>query len=110
MAANRNMLIMFRLAAIGAKEDAAAGISKVVGTNITDTTLRTNDGQEFNTVDEYTLYALMRAVIEGAERLAKIDVRKLYVSLCPPSSTSVSRWWSMSNAFILKPRNPMDMA
>ena len=73
---------MFRLAAIGAKEGAAAGISKVVGTDITDATLRTTDGQDFKTVDEYTLYALMRAVIEGAERPATIDVRKLYVSLC----------------------------
>ena len=73
---------MFRLAAIGSKEGAAAGISKVVGTDITNTTLRTNDGQDFKTVDEYTVYALIRAVIEGAERPATIDVRKFYVSLC----------------------------
>ena len=73
---------MFRLAAIGAKEGAAAGISKVVGTDITDATLRTTDGQDFKTVDEYTLYALVRAVIEDAERPSIIDVRKLYVSLC----------------------------
>ena len=53
-----------------------------MGTDITDTTLRTTNGQDFKTVDEYTLYALMRAVIEGAERPATIDVRKLYVSLC----------------------------
>ena len=73
---------MFRLSAIGAKVGAAAGISMLVGTDITDATLRTTDGQDFKTVDEYTLYALMRAVIEGAERPATIDVRKLYVSLC----------------------------
>ena len=58
-----NRIKMFRLAAISAKEGAAAGISKVVGTDITDSTLRTNDGQDFKTVDEYTLYALMRALI-----------------------------------------------
>ena len=34
---------MFRLATIGAKEGAAAGINKVVGTDITDDTLRTTD-------------------------------------------------------------------
>ena len=73
---------MFRLAAIGAKEGAAAGISKVVGTDITDATLHTTNGQDFKTVDEYMLYALMRAVIEGAELPATIDVRRLYVSLC----------------------------
>ena len=58
---------MFRLAEIGAKQFAAAGISKVVGTDITDATLRITDGQDFKTVDEYTLYALMRVVIGGAE-------------------------------------------
>ena len=72
---------MFRLYAISAKEGAAAGISKVVGTDITDTTLRTTDGQDFKTVDECTFYALIWAVIEGAELPATMDVRKLYVSL-----------------------------
>ena len=46
-----DMINMFRLAAIGAKEGAAAGIIKVVGTDITDATLRTTDGQDFKTVD-----------------------------------------------------------
>ena len=73
---------MFRLSEIGDKEGAGTGISKVVGTDITDATICTTDGQDFKTVDKYTLYALMRAVIEGAERPATIDVRKLYVSLC----------------------------
>ena len=50
-----NRINMFRLAAIGAKEGAAAGISKVVGTDITDATLRTTNGQDFKTVDEFTL-------------------------------------------------------
>ena len=44
-------LNMFRLAAIRAKEGVAAGISKVVGTDIMDTTLRTTDGHDFKTVD-----------------------------------------------------------
>ena len=35
---------MFRLAAIGSKEGVAAGIIKVVGTDITDAILRTTDG------------------------------------------------------------------
>ena len=41
---------MFRLAAIGAKEGVAAGIRAVVGSAITDNTLRTTDGQDFCTV------------------------------------------------------------
>ena len=50
---------MFRLEAIRAKEVAATGISNLFGTDITDATLRTTDGQDFKTVDEYTLHALM---------------------------------------------------
>ena len=76
------MINMFRLAAIGAKEGAAAGVSKVIGTGITDAILRTTDRQDIKTVDEYTLFDLMQAVIEGAERPATTDVHKLYVSFC----------------------------
>ena len=75
-------LNMFRLAAIGYKEGVSAGISKVVGTDIMDATLRTIDGQDFKTVDEYNLYDITKAVIEGAERTATTDVRKLYVTFC----------------------------
>ena len=100
---------MFRLAAIGAKEGAAAGTSKAVGTDITNTTLCTTDGQDFKTVDKYTLYALMRAVIEGAERQQQSTCASFMLACDQPSSTSASRWWSMSNAFVLKPRNPRDM-
>ena len=52
-------LNMFRLAIIGAKEGVAAGISAVVGTVVTDTTLRTADGQDFKTIDEYQLVDLI---------------------------------------------------
>ena len=43
---------MFCLAVIVAKQGADAGISKVVGMDITDATLCTTDGQDFKTVDE----------------------------------------------------------
>ena len=101
---------MFRLAAIGAKEGAAAGISKVVGTDITDATLRTTDGKDFKTVDEYTLYVLMRAVIEGAERPETIDVRKLYVSLCSTKFDFRIKMVVNVERLRSQPRNPMDMA
>ena len=77
-----NRLNMFRLAAIGLKEGVAVGISKVFGTDITDTTLRTTDGKDYKTANEYNLYNLMKEVIEGAERPAATDVRKVYVTLC----------------------------
>ena len=43
-----NLINMFCLAAIGTKKGVAAGVSKVVGTDITNSTLRTTDGQDFN--------------------------------------------------------------
>ena len=55
---------------------------KVVGTDITDSTLRTTNGKDFKTFDEYTLFNLMQAVIEGAELPATTAVRNLYVTLC----------------------------
>ena len=76
------MLNMFRLAVIGSKEGVAAVISKVVSTNITDTTIRTTDGYNFKSVDEYNLYDLTHAIIEGAERPATNDVHKLYANIC----------------------------
>ena len=65
---------MFRLASIGAKEGVAVGVNKVVGTDITDSNLRTTNGQDFKTVDDYTMQDLMRAVIEGVELPATTDV------------------------------------
>ena len=46
---------MFHFVAIRANEGVVAGISKVIGNDITDATLLTTDGQGFKTVDEYTL-------------------------------------------------------
>ena len=44
---------MYRLAAIGIKEGVAAGITKLVGVNVTNPILRTTDGTDFKTVDAY---------------------------------------------------------
>ena len=67
---------MFCLTAIDTKEGVTVGFSKVVVTDITGSTLRTTDGQDFKTFDEYSLHDLMRAVIEGVERPSTTDVRK----------------------------------
>ena len=54
-----NKLNMFHLVGIEAKEGVAMEISKIVGTNINDSTLHTTDGHDFKSVDEYTLNDLM---------------------------------------------------
>ena len=80
-------LNMFRLVVIRAKEGVAAGLSAIVGTAVTDTTLRTTDGQDFKTVDEYQLVDLMKAVIDGAGRPATTDVQTCSFDYVRHSST-----------------------
>ena len=43
------------LASIGVKEEIAAAITSIVGAQITNPILRTTDGSDFRTVDEYEL-------------------------------------------------------
>ena len=53
-------------AAIGAKEGAAEAITNKVGSDITDSVLRNADGNDNKSVDEYTLYEVLQAAIQGA--------------------------------------------
>ena len=59
---------MAGLAAIGVKEAIAAAITSIVGSQITNPILRTTDGSDFRTVEEYDLHQLLSAVKGGAER------------------------------------------
>ena len=59
----------YRMVAIGVKEGVAAGITKIVGTDITNPILRTSDGISFKSVDEYQLHQLVTTITEGAESL-----------------------------------------
>ena len=51
---------------IGTKEGVAEAVSKLVGSNITDAILRTADGSDFKSIDDYTLYEVMKVAIDGA--------------------------------------------
>eukprot|EP00956_Cyclotella_meneghiniana_P040617 scaffold200781_cov34-Cyclotella_meneghiniana.AAC.1 len=53
-------------AAIGAKEGAAEAITNKVGSDITDSVLPNADGNDNKSVDEYTLYEVLQAAIQGA--------------------------------------------
>ena len=64
-------------AIIGAKEGATEGITEMVGSEITDAVLRTIDGNDFKSVDEYHLHELIEAAFSGADRPATVDVLEL---------------------------------
>ena len=59
---------------IGAKEGVVEALSKLVGTDITDAILRTADGSDFKSIDDYTLHDVMKVAIEGADRPTTNDV------------------------------------
>ena len=59
---------------IGAKEGVVEALSKLVGSNITDAVLRTADGSNHKSIDDFTLYEVMKVAIDGADRLSTNDV------------------------------------
>jgi hypothetical protein len=59
---------------IGAKEGVVEAISKLVGSDITDAILRTADGSDHKSIDDFTLYEVMKVAIDGANRLSTNDV------------------------------------
>ena len=66
---------MARLAAIRVKEAISAAITSIVGAQITNPILRTTDGSDFRTVDEYNLHQLLSAVKVGAERTSATAIQ-----------------------------------
>jgi hypothetical protein len=60
---------------ISAKEGVVKAVSKMVGSNITDAILRTADGgSDHKSIDDFTLYEVMKVVIDGADRPSTNDV------------------------------------
>jgi hypothetical protein len=60
-------------AMIGAKECVVEALTALVGTNITNSMLRTSDG-DFKSVDKYTVPKVMQAAYENADCPPMIDV------------------------------------
>jgi hypothetical protein len=71
----------FRLAAIGVKEGVAAGITKIIGKDITNPILHTTDGISFKSVDEYQLHQLVTAITEGAERHEASTITQQFINI-----------------------------
>ena len=61
-------------AVIGAKEGTAAAITEKVGSDVTDLTLRSSDGLDLKSIDDYQLSDLVAAIISGADRPPTTEV------------------------------------
>ena len=61
-------------AVIGAKEGTTEAITDKVGSDITDAVLRTADGTDYRSIDDYELHELVTAAIQGADRPNTSDV------------------------------------
>jgi hypothetical protein len=59
---------------IGAKEGVVEAVTKLVGSDITDAVLRTTDGSDHKSIDNYTLFAVMVAAIDGADQPSTTNV------------------------------------
>ena len=59
---------------IGAKEGVVKVVSKLVGSDITNAILRMADGSDFKSIDDFTLYKVMKAAIDGADQPTTNDV------------------------------------
>jgi hypothetical protein len=53
---------------IGAKEGVVETVSKLVGTDITNAILRTADGSDHKSINDFRLYEVMKVAIDGADR------------------------------------------
>jgi hypothetical protein len=81
---------------IGAKEGVVKAVTKLVGSDITDAVLQTANGSDHKSIDNYTLFAVMAAAIDGANQPSTTDVLEqlLEVITTPLISKkrSVSTW------------------
>jgi hypothetical protein len=59
---------------IGAKEGVVEAVLKLVGTDTTNAILRTADGSNHKSIDNFTLYEVMKVAIDGADRPTTNDV------------------------------------
>ncbi len=59
---------------VGAKEGIVEAKTKLVGSNITDAVLRTADGSNHKSIDDYRLFAVMAAAIDGTNQPSTTNV------------------------------------
>ena len=64
---------------IGAKEGATGAILAKVGTRVTDAALRTSDGVQLKSVNEYELFDLINAIMQAAVRPLIGAIRRRFI-------------------------------
>jgi hypothetical protein len=69
-----NRLNVINQLVIGAKEGIVEALTKLVGSNITDAILRTADGSDHKSIDNSTLFNVMKVAMDGADWLSTNDV------------------------------------
>ncbi len=60
--------------AIGAKEGIVKALTKLVSSDITNAILRMVDGSDHNSIDNFTLFDVMKVAINGSNRPSTNDV------------------------------------
>jgi hypothetical protein len=69
-----NCLNVINQLVIGAKEGIVEAVTKLVGSNITDAVLQTANGSNHKSIDDYTLFVVMAAAIDGANQPSTTNV------------------------------------
>ena len=69
-----NQLNVINRSVIGAKEGVVEAVSKLVDSNITDSILRTADGIDHKSIEDFTLYDVMKVAIDWADWQSTNDV------------------------------------
>ncbi len=65
---------VFNQSVIGAKEGAVKAVLKLVSSDITDAILQTADGSDHKSIEDFTLYDVMKVAIDGANQPSTNDV------------------------------------
>jgi enhancing lycopene biosynthesis protein 2 len=67
-------LNMINQSVIGKKEGVVEAVTKLVGRDITNAVLQTADGSNHKSIDNFTLFAVMAAAINGADCLSTTNM------------------------------------
>jgi hypothetical protein len=68
-----NQLNIINQSVIGAKEGIVKAVLKLVGSDITDAILRTADGSNHKSINDFTLYDVMKVAIDGANQPSTLE-------------------------------------
>jgi hypothetical protein len=69
-----NQLNVINQSVIGAKEGVVKAVSKLVGRDITNAILQMADGSDHKSIDDFTLYDVMKVAINKADQPSMNDV------------------------------------